>query len=1238
MEKWSARAKGQSLENTTPDEYLATLDEYTAAKSQLVSDLNSLTVPALSKLVGVKEDVISSAGREITVNGWLSRNIEPWLTPSRSELPDTERRHFARAVSLEQKRAALIEWKKGIEEEVEDDTPMPMADVDGVKSQLAKLENSDKITAKERRLYAKVLGVSQKRKGEKAADTDQRLRNTYSLYNSLKGKNPGHLEDEGPDREELIRMAKLAGLMGQNVKGTSKSLYWLRNELIKWANSISQRTFSGDQAVSALTAIRDMAKAKEPIRVSHLKRLGEMAPMYKDVDVYTQGDQILAKVLNHQEVLPPEGGRPDNELYERFDRFMDDPVKFFTPIAKEIANVIDGMLDRMREAGNTSMWPTIFQDEVKALFVAGGFPDDVAEKLAQTRAFFSVVMFDELEELLEIAGGSASDNRIINPIQIATDLASSLSRSGWDVDQNGNELSITSQTRRGKKGQCFGDIIVDNTGLIQAKGIYDGAGYIESFSSSNPDEIVSRLSDLVITGSLPAEVTLRVGDMDINGQTVTIHEVDHDTQRVTGYNGEILKFDKFEERHGVQIKRRPKLTDDGSLEYLNARMAQLEEDIDLKKQYSHENIRAELRELGKRKAEAEGVNDIEITDELVDLYRNSNYIEDIVKWSKEQGYDGNFGYHLYARVEEEALKRRQAENDARPEVKIGKRIFAHLQTHYKARPGEAGRSVVIRTGAGKVYVQQPEMSEDGTRFILKATYHGDNTHDMTFDYKDSQFEKDYPVVDGLIMDSAKSVLDQVGTDIRDFVSRFKTATDTSDLPEFGENLDKAKGLERKDIAALIRKQVKDDTESGKLPSGLKVSVRTEPGRSKSINLTVTNLPESIPLWNPDYLADPDGDVFRGGTNSYHREATALLSRLEAIGNQYNDSWGDPYADYGKEKNYYYFAKIDHNIQSERRESEKHSNNPTEDEIYDVTSRIMAYALSPEDDKSKVLLRSVVQGDGDTYEPALEEYLKVLPSRSLGHKRNRQGIALRKIWHDHGSVEDLRKLLIDHRNSERKQPEAKPKTEQEEFQGEEFDVILHDRMLVNYQAKNPVPLDEGESLLKSEIISEKTKVSKRDQQAFDLPETIDAWRLSVIETEEGTKSGSLEYMADGGSAGGTKRYAEFKRLEHDAISRVADKQHKKLIAMMESNESDLLSESDTKPDSNSVKAEVDSSNNPESILNQIIAGETGDFMESANALTQLGEELEANGTAEQYSDLIDQAVAKIMELEAAEGAV
>ncbi|MDG3443708.1 hypothetical protein [Nitrospirillum amazonense] len=106
----------------------------------------------------------------------------------------------------------------------------------------------------------------------------------------------------------------------------------------------------------------------------------------------------------------------------------------------------------------------------------------------------------------------------------------------------------------------------------------------------------------------------------------------------------------------------------------------------------------------------------------------------------------------------------------------------------------------------------------------------------------------------------------------------------------GNRYDATKDQERAEIAQHIRADIRAATRQGRLPAGLKVSVRS--GRARDvIYLTITAVPPTFNVWNPAYLewvqghpqGDPPFEVWKYFTREYH----LLCECLTAIADAYN---------------------------------------------------------------------------------------------------------------------------------------------------------------------------------------------------------------------------------------------------------------------------------------------------------------------------------------------------------------
>lgn len=399
-DSWMVRLKAQ-FGNAEPQEYLQTAEELLAVDGEIREKLNSLTGVEIAAIRGNSNPVDDSMV-SVAASGCMSE-LYRFVTPPMSGLSQAEKQTFLRAAGLPAKVTALKEWVAGIEvKEVEDDSgAMPFIEQESIKGRLAKLDDpKSKLTPADRKLFAKVFKVSQTRKDEKVAETAARLRAVRALHNLLKGKTEEDLAAEKHSKEQLVEMMRLAGLIGLKVKGTSRSYAKLRGALIKWAGRVSQGIFAGDQKRGALEGIKEQAKRGEPISLNHLKTLGEAVKGMKNADVYTPGDQMLARALEHSHVYPAGPERAENELFEKMEKLFDNAVEFFKPYADEVKPHVVSILDTVESITNYDMLPTLTKDQTTAMLVAAGFPEKVAEKLSFAGAFWEAVSLDELREII----------------------------------------------------------------------------------------------------------------------------------------------------------------------------------------------------------------------------------------------------------------------------------------------------------------------------------------------------------------------------------------------------------------------------------------------------------------------------------------------------------------------------------------------------------------------------------------------------------------------------------------------------------------------------------------------------------------------------------------------------------------------------------------------------------------------------------------------------------------------
>ncbi len=117
-------------------------------------------------------------------------------------------------------------------------------------------------------------------------------------------------------------------------------------------------------------------------------------------------------------------------------------------------------------------------------------------------------------------------------------------------------------------------------------------------------------------------------------------------------------------------------------------------------------------------------------------------------------------------------------------------------------------------------------------------------------------------------------------------------------------------------------------------------------------------------------------------------------------------------------------------------------------------------------------------------------------------------------------------------------------------------------VVTVRPSNPVSLNSNETLIDSKVFESKTKIRKSDQSTFDLPESINAWRVSIIKGENGNYS-RVEKIGPGqGRNEQGEQLAQFDEIDShaaDALHRIAPKVQKEMLAMFDKakGQADLL---------------------------------------------------------------------------------
>jgi hypothetical protein len=113
---------------------------------------------------------------------------------------------------------------------------------------------------------------------------------------------------------------------------------------------------------------------------------------------------------------------------------------------------------------------------------------------------------------------------------------------------------------------------------------------------------------------------------------------------------------------------------------------------------------------------------------------------------------------------------------------------------------------------------------------------------------------------------------------------------------YGNKYEATKNMSTTDIAKAFREDVKAAIKAGKLPKGLKLSVRTKYfSGGSSIDVNVTALPANFPMDNPNY--DPEWYAPETMNDPWSPELRAAMTLLKSILDAYNYDGSDIMTDY-----------------------------------------------------------------------------------------------------------------------------------------------------------------------------------------------------------------------------------------------------------------------------------------------------------------------------------------------------
>lgn len=140
---------------------------------------------------------------------------------------------------------------------------------------------------------------------------------------------------------------------------------------------------------------------------------------------------------------------------------------------------------------------------------------------------------------------------------------------------------------------------------------------------------------------------------------------------------------------------------------------------------------------------------------------------------------------------------------------------------------------------------------------------------------------------------------------------------------YGNRYAETKHLSTTEVAKEIRKDIKALINLGALPPGLKASVKTRYfAGGSSIDVTVTHLPATLPVYNPEWLvADDRGEnTYAQGLSRHSNQVKNILNIIEGAVESYNFDGSDSMTDYFHVR-FYGSVKLDWALEADRKNPE-----------------------------------------------------------------------------------------------------------------------------------------------------------------------------------------------------------------------------------------------------------------------------------------------------------------------------
>ena len=144
----------------------------------------------------------------------------------------------------------------------------------------------------------------------------------------------------------------------------------------------------------------------------------------------------------------------------------------------------------------------------------------------------------------------------------------------------------------------------------------------------------------------------------------------------------------------------------------------------------------------------------------------------------------------------------------------------------------------------------------------------------------------------------------------------------------GSKYDATRDLDIKEIAKLVRADIKQAIKVGRLPKGTKTSVKIDRfSMGQALDITIKAIPCTI--YNPnyvkatanftDYHCDEASEI-RQNEGQFSRDLQSAMKALESIGHAYNRSNNDSMSDYSDNR-FYLHVKVDYDLKEAAKEAE-----------------------------------------------------------------------------------------------------------------------------------------------------------------------------------------------------------------------------------------------------------------------------------------------------------------------------